>query len=142
MNNFDDFWNKHGDAYIENAKNIAKADFKSLNSGKFVSHIDIGTDDDFFLEGGTSFSIYANTKKEVVKKTIAHLKEIKFDNIPNWAKKADGYLEENYTYKWTWIKEEAIKQLQKGETYISLGGNQTIEVNIHENKPILAIKLK
>ena len=142
MNNFDEFWEKHGDAYIEHAKSIANEDFKRLNSGKFVANIEIETDDDFCLEGGTSFSIYANSKKESLKKTIIHLKDIKFDYIPEWAKKSDGSLEERYTSKWTHIKDEAMKRLVNGETSISLGGNQTIEIDIRENNPSLSIKLK
>lgn len=145
MNSFDEFWEKHGSAYIEHAKSIANEDFKRLNSvknGKFIIKIDIETDDDFCLKGGTSFFIYANSKKDAFKKTIIHLRDIQFDNIPEWAKKSDGSLEERYTSKWTHIKDEAMKLLVNGETYISLGGNQTIEIEIRENKPSLSIKLK
>ena len=65
LTNFDDFWNEHKNDYIEHAKQLALADFKSLNTkknGKFICQFWINSDDDF--------SVYANTKKELLKKNF------------------------------------------------------------------------
>lgn len=146
MNDFEEFWKEYGADYIANAKSIALADFKVLSKstlGKFVADIMVGTDDDFYLEGGDSFTVYGNTKKEILKNTISFLRNVKFANVPSWAKEPNGNIKDSYSSKWQWVKDEAIKRLEEGETSFSFGGNQTIELYISENIPqssLLALK--
>lgn len=135
---FEEFWKEYGADYIANAKSIAMADFKVLSKtrlGKFVTNISIGTDDDFQLEGGTSFTVYGDTKKEILKNTISFLRNLKFANVPSWGKEPNGNIKDSYSSKWNWVKEEAIKRLEEGETSFSFGGNQTIDLFISENVP-------
>lgn len=146
MTNFEDFWKEHGADYIAHIKSVALQDFNILNNtplDKLVAHIEIGTDDDFALEGGDFFKVYGKNYKEVFKNTISFLKNIKFSHIPQWAKEADGTTKDSFSSKWYYIRDEAIKNLQEGETSISFGGNQTVNIQIVENKPSVSLeKLK
>ena len=133
LTNFDDFWNEHKNDYIEHAKQLALSDFKSLNTkknGKFICQFWINSDDDFsFVDDSFSFSVYGNTKKELLKNTIDFLLNLKLTPYSEFNK-----------YKWEWLRDETITRLRKGETDISFGGNQEIYLSLSENKPTTTLK--
>lgn len=127
--NFDDYWKKHKDDYIEHAKSIALQDFNELSKirlGKLVATIDIETDDDFYFEKGTSYKVYGNNKKEILKNSISFLQNL---NILRGSQS-----------KWDWLRNEAIDKLREGEMSFSFGGNQQMDFYVTENNPRVTLK--
>jgi hypothetical protein len=121
MKTFEDFWNENKDNYLDYIKKVAHADFEALKQthlGKYVAHIDIDTDDDFYFENGTSFKIYANTKKDLITNSIEFLTNLKIT-----------YGSES---KWEWLKNEAISRLKNKNLNFDFGGNQQMSFYTYE----------
>lgn len=143
MKNFEEFWDSYGADYIAHIKTVALQDFNAINNtpaDKLVANIDIGTDDDFSLEGGESFKVYGKNYKEILKNTISFLKQIKFSFVPQWAKETNGSIKDSYSIKWYYMRDQAIKNLEEGNTSFSFGGNQTIEIHISNNIPVVSLE--
>lgn len=129
--NFDEYWEKHSLDYIEYAKSVALQDFNELSKirlGKLVASISIDTDDDFYFENGTSYKIYGNNKKEILKNSITFLQELK--------------IQHGSQSKWDWLRNEAIQKLREGEINFSFGGNQQMDFYVSENNPRVQVKHK
>ncbi len=135
---FEDFWKENQNDYIEFAKKIAEQDFnvlKNAKKAKFVCYINIDSDDDFsFIDKTFDFEVFGNSKKEILKNTIDFLMNLKLESY--------GNLQPYNLHKWEWLRDETIERLRNGETYISFGGNQQIDLSIYENKPITNLKKK
>lgn len=142
MKKFEDFWQEHGSDYIDYIKSVAMEDFKILNNHveeKMVAHIEINTDDDFSLVGGDSFTIYGKNYQDILINTISFLRKIKFAYIPDWAKEDNGDVKDSFSSRWYSIRDNAIIELEEGSTYVDLGGNQTIRINIDEFTPTTSL---
>lgn len=129
MENFDDFWKKHSADYIAHAKDLALKDFNELSkirAGKLVASFSIDTDDDFYFEKGTSYEVYGNNKKEILKNSISFLQKLTIIR--------------GSQSKWDWLRDFAIEKLRDGEMSFSIGGNQTMEFHVTENLPRVKLK--
>lgn len=134
--NFEEFWKENQKDYIEFAKKTAREDFASLNNlkkGKYVCNISIESDDDFsFVDKTFNFEVFGNSKKEIFKNTIDLLLNLKLECY--------GKPVHYNQSKWDWLKDETIERLRNGETYISFGGNQQIDLSISEHVPSTKLK--
>lgn len=135
---FEQFWQEHQKDYIEFAKKAAQEDFNALNQvkkGKYICTFSIDSDDDFvFVDKTFDFEVFGNSKKEILKNTIDFLLNLKLEN---YGKSTHPNLS-----KWEWLRDETIDRLRNGETYISFGGNQQIDLSIHEYSPQTKLKKK
>lgn len=135
---FEQFWQDHQKDYIEFAKKAAQEDFNALNQvkkGKYICTFSIDSDDDFaFVDKTFDFEVFGNSKKEILKNTIDFLLNLKLEN---YGKSTHPNLS-----KWEWLRDETIDRLRNGETYISFGGNQQIDLSIHEYSPQTKLKKK
>lgn len=130
MNDFDEFWEKNKDKYIDIIKLQAMNDFQILNSQDlYIAHVYIDSDDDFTLDCGDSIGVSGKTKKEVEDNLVKALSSAKLT-----------YINGNHAESWFYIRDNAIKNIKKGETSFSFGGNQTIEYYIVENKPSIDLE--
>lgn len=131
MDNFDEFWAKNSQAYIDYAKSVAKQDFNELSKkrlGKFIATINIDTDDDFYFANGTQFEVYGDSQKEILKNSIEFLQNL---NITRGSQS-----------KWQWLRDECVELIRQGQTSFNFGGNQTMDFDISENSPNVKVKLK
>ena len=100
----------------------------------WLIRVNIDTDDDFQLDIGTEFEISAATKSAAQKATIEKLKAAQFTYLKTWGVNNTGREEDwvrgDYSENWFAIRDEAIKQLKRGNHRIHYGGNQTITVEV------------
>lgn len=120
MQNFEKFWQDNMHHY----KELARVDFERVSAGPWSGVVDIDTDDDFSLDVGNRIEVYGASVDAVVNKLIEKMQEATYLRINPSKKEA-----------WPYIRDEAISQLRQGETWVSFGGNHTIEVLIAETAP-------
>ena len=127
MNNFNEYWEKNKDKYIDIVKQQALKDFQLLESKNLYTVIvNIDTDDDFSLDCGESIVVHGESKKEAIKDMIEKLRTAQFTRVNG-----------NHASSWYYIRDEAIKSLKSGQESFTFGGNQVIEVRVFENKTTL-----
>lgn len=129
---FEQFWEQNAEKY----KQQAMKDFDRLQNGKFEAVVRIDTDDDFALDIEYDFSMYAQTREELVAKLIEKFNNAKVTHGKSWSVTySDGTSKSgNKCDIWDYIRTEAIAALEEkyGQDYIYVGGNQTININIEE----------
>ena len=114
-------------------QSLARKDFDTLQQGPWVVNVSIDPDDDFALSIGDEFTVYGKTKREAVKNTIERLKDGTLTYCKTWSvTDSKGTRSGDYSDRWFEIRDEAIRQLNDGETAIQLGGNQTITIDMSE----------
>lgn len=129
---FEQYWAKNE----ENYKKQAMKDFDRLKNGKFEAQVSINTDDDFALDIEYDFSVYANTREQLVTKLIEKFNSAKVTHGKSWSiTYSDGTSNSgNKCELWDYIRTEAIAELEEqyGSDNIYVGGNQTLKINISE----------
>lgn len=127
MSNFDEYWEKNKEKYLEIIKQDALKDFNRIEQEDLFSvNVHIDTDDDFSLDCGYSLTTSGATKKIAIQKMIDSLSSAKLTRVNG-----------NHAQDWYYIRDAAIKSLKKGETSSSFGGNQTIETSVFENTLVI-----
>ena len=98
---------------------------------------DIDSDDDFELDIGTSVTLKGFSTTDAATEALAKtLLEAKLVWSKKWSVRRTNELGEvtvesqgDYDSAWTYIRDEAVKELQEGNTeFTAGGGNQSIEV--------------
>lgn len=132
---FEQYWEYN----LENYKFQAMKDFDRLQNGKFEARVSINTDDDFALDIEYDFSMYAMTREELESKLIEKLNSANVINGKSWSITYDDGTSKsgNQGDIWNYIRDQAIREIQDeyGSNYISVGGNQTIEIDISKINP-------
>jgi hypothetical protein len=144
MKNFEQYWEENKEAYMAKAKE----DFEQ-SQAKYTAYVQIDSDDDFRLDIDHIFQKCGQTYEEVADKIIDYIMSAKFDYVKTycirtWDKTNSHQIENKGDYAHTWheIRDAAIQQLKQGEMYVTLGGNQTITIEVQEYEPVIAKKKK
>lgn len=136
MTTFDEYWESKQAEYLKIAKKLALDDFTKISNKKnFTITVNIDTDDDFDLVCGTNLEASGETKKEACWTMIDILKNAQLSYAKSSSVTSNGNtVHHSKAQNWFDLRDYAVKELKKGNTDFTYGGNQVIESYIIQNE--------
>lgn len=123
---------------LYSARDFANSSLTPKKIEGFSASVEIDSDDDFLLDGEHNFTVYAENYEQLKEKLVNKLNSFKLEEVKSWSiTDNEGTRGGDYSHHWYSIRDEAIQLIQEDERWISIGGNQTIDINIKEHKPML-----